>query len=554
MSLSVPRHLTSLVAAMAVTIGLGGFQAVREPASAAGPSAPNVLIILTDDQRPFDTMLPEIMPETLQRFGAEGTTFPNAFATTPLCCPGRAGLLTGQFAHNNGVRTNGSVENLGNHSTTLEKYLEDEGYQTALTGKFLNQWPVDDNPPHWDRWSMMDPGPDQFNTQWNIDGVVQTVTEYSTDFTAQRSVDYLAEFNTPATDDQPWFLYVNPYSPHAPYQPAPEYANAPVPAWAGNPAIFEANKSDKPPYVRKAKRDLADAVAIRDPQLRMLMSVDDMVEDIFDTLVAEDELENTIAFFLSDNGFLWSDHGLGGKNEPYLPSAQIPFYARWPGRISPGVVDTRLVANIDVAPTVFEAVGIDPTHQVDGVSLMKAETRSKMLVEAWNRGAIGGWASIVTPRYQYIETYEDDSVTIAHRQLYLLATDPWQLQNLLGDNRAKNDSDVKGLSTEVRAARNCGVTGMPTCRELLTEQVALCSGTEEIRANHVVGGLKRDLLRGSRRADLLCGFAGRDSLRAGRGNDVLLGGAGRDTMLGGKGKDRCKGGPRPDVARGCERK
>jgi arylsulfatase A-like enzyme len=553
MSRSVPRYITSFAAAMAMTIGLGGLHAVPESASAAGPGAPNVLIILTDDQRPFDTMLPEIMPETLQRFGAEGTTYPNAFATTPLCCPGRAGLMTGQFAHNNGVRTNGSGDNLGDHGTTLQRYLEDEDYQTALTGKFLNQWPIADNPPHWDRWSMMDPGPDQFNTQWNIDGIVQTVTEYSTDFTAQRSVDYLAEFNSPATDDQPWFLYVNPYSPHAPYQPAPEYANTPVSTWAGNPAVFETNKTDKPPYVKKANRDLATAQAIRDPQLRMLMSVDDMVEDIFDTLVAEGELENTIAFFLSDNGFMWSDHGLGGKNEPYLPSVQIPFYARWPGHISPGVIDTKLVANIDVAPTVLDAVGANLPPAMDGVSLLRSEIRTKMLAEAWNKGSIGGWASIITPRYQYIETYEDDSVTIAHRQLYLLAIDPWQLRNLLGDNRVKNDSDAQGLSTELREARSCGASGT-SCEELLTGRVALCQGTEETRANHVVGGLKRDRLRGSRRTDLLCGFAGKDTLRAGRGNDVLLGGAGRDTMLGGKGRDRCKGGPKPDVARGCERK
>ena len=539
------------IAVLAALAGLPGSAAT--PAAAAG-ERPNVLIILTDDQRPIETMLPNVMPETLQRFGAEGTAFPNAVATTPLCCPGRAGIMTGQFAHNNGVRTNGDPEQLGDHRTTLQHHLDAAGYQTGLVGKFLNQWEIEDNPPHWDRWSMLQPGPDYFSTEWNIEGINQTVTEYSTDFAAERAVSYVDAFNTPANDEQPWFLYVAPFAPHAPYQPAPEYANADVGTWPGNPAVFEQDKSDKPQAVRRRHRTLADAQPIRDNQLRMLMSVDDMVEDVFDQLELRGELDNTIAFFLSDNGFLWSDHGLGGKNEPYLPSIHIPFYVRWPGRVPAGTVDPRLAANIDVAPTALDAAGVSAASGMDGMSLLRSEARTKILTEAWNRGHEGGWASIRTPRYQYIEWYKTDNVTVEFRELYDITKDPYQLKNVLGDGKRKNDSDVKGLARELRAARTCGPNAASgSCRTLLTETVALCVGNEVRRADHVVGGPRRDRLRDGRGVGLLCGFQGRDTLRGGGGNDVLLGGPGRDLLLGGQGRDACKGGPSPDRAAACER-
>ena len=66
---------------------------------------PNIVMVVTDDQT-LSMMNDRTMPETLTRIGAEGTTFTNAIATTPLCCPSRASMLTGQYGHNNGVLDN----------------------------------------------------------------------------------------------------------------------------------------------------------------------------------------------------------------------------------------------------------------------------------------------------------------------------------------------------------------------------------------------------------------------------------------------------------------
>ena len=535
--------LVALLASAALT---------AEPASgnSAGPEAPNVLIIVTDDQR-TDTMLPAIMPETLRRFGKEGVTFPNAVATTPLCCPSRAGIMTGRFSHNNGVRTNQDGPALGDHGATLQRYLSGAGYRSALVGKFLNGWRLRDDPPHWHRWSVVRASTGYHETRWNIDGTVTDVTTYSTDYVAERTVHYLDEFDAPATDDQPWFLYVAPQAPHAPFQPAPEYEAADVGGWDGNPAIHETDKTDKPPQVEQASYTLADAQATRTQQLRMLLSVDDMVGDVFTALEANGELENTLAFFLSDNGYLWSEHGLVDKNQPYLPATRIPFLLRWPGHLPAGGVDERLAANIDVAPTVLAAAGLSPPAPMDGTSLLEPPSRTKILTEGWKHYDSGIWASIITPRYQYVERYADDGVGVTFRELYPLASDPWQLDNLLGDGTRKNDSDLDDLSAELGAARVCGAPGQSSCERILSQPVALCSGREGVRADHLVGDAGRDRLAGRGGADLLCGLEGRDVLRGGSGRDLLIGGEGRDTLLGGKGRDVCRGGPGRDRPRSC---
>src|SRR5687768_14339912 len=79
------------------------------------PSAPNVLVIVTDDQRADNTL--GVMPAVRRWFGDKGTTFTKAFATTPLCCPSRASIMTGQYAHNHHVLKNSQGDDLPQQRT-----------------------------------------------------------------------------------------------------------------------------------------------------------------------------------------------------------------------------------------------------------------------------------------------------------------------------------------------------------------------------------------------------------------------------------------------------
>ena len=529
---------------------------VSEPAAGQG-SRPNVVIFLTDDQRAMDTL--EHMPQTLRWFAQGGTTFTEAFATTPLCCPSRAAIMTGRFNHNNNVRTNGD-QALLDQGSTIQRYLSDAGYRTALAGKFLNLWPVEQNPPHFDRWALLRPeNSGYFNGRFNVDGAVDTVPEYSTDFIRDYVLGLLDDWES--NDGRPWFLLVAPYAPHDPADPAARHAVTTFPPWPGNPGVFETDKSDKPPSVRNAFRTYEEALIDRERQLRTLLAVDEMVDAILRRI---DELgeQDTLAFFLSDNGFFWAEHGLRGKNRPYTESIKIPLLMRWPGRVPAGTSHGSPVANIDLVPTIMDAAGIEPASQypVDGRSLLGPGPRRKILTESWAPNARGPWASTRTPAYQYIEYYDRITGAVRSREYYDLAVDPFQLTNLFGDGTPRNDPWAPALAREVSSMQRC--VGA-VCTDLLREPEIprRCPGAGGRPGQHLVGGDVRDRINGAPWRQVLCGRRGSDVLRGKGGKDLMLGGPGKDRLVGGPGKDVLNGGPGrdlciggsgKDVLRGCE--
>jgi arylsulfatase A-like enzyme len=434
---------------------------------AVAAQPPNILVIVTDDQRATGTL--DVMPNTRAFFRAGGVRYPNAFATTPLCCPARSTILSGRYAHNTGVKSNAPPLAL-DMTTIFPRLLHDAGYQTALVGKFLNSWPLGDAPPYFDEWALG--GNPYFNSVFDINGSVVRLAGYTTALTGDFAVSFLRGFET--NDDAPWFLYVAPVAPHLPSRPEKRYRHAPLPAWHGNPAVFERNRSDKPPYVRSVYYDEADGAKVRRKQLRALMSVDDMVGRIVARLNQLHENRATLAFFLSDNGYLWAEHHLGGdsgrdtggqKRVPYTPSVRIPFLVRWPGHLPEGVADTRLTGTVDIAPTALAAAEVDPDPAkppLDGRSLFDANARSRLVLEYWQTQKsswIPTWASILTKDFQFIENYADDGTTPTSREYYDLHADPWQLGNIMRDGNPTNNPDVAALSAQLAQDRVCQGTG-----------------------------------------------------------------------------------------------
>jgi arylsulfatase A-like enzyme len=553
----VPRSARGAALLMLLTLPLAEVAGLSTPAAGQAGGRPNVLIILTDDQRAMDTM--EHMPKTLQWLAQGGTTFTEAFATTPLCCPSRAAIMTGRFNHNNNVRTNGD-QALLDHNSTIQRYLSQAGYRTGMAGKFLNLWPVEQNPPHFDRWALLRPEDSgYYNSRFNVDGTVGIEPTYSTDFIRDYAVDLIDAWET--EDGRPWFLYVNPYAPHDPADPADRHAAVTFPPWPGNPAVFETDKSDKRPSVRNASRTYEEALVDRERQLRTLLAVDELVDAVFQRLEQRGE-QDTLAFFLSDNGFFWAEHGLRGKDRPYTEAIKIPLLMRWPGRVAGGATHGSPVANIDVMPTIMDAAGItpDPQYPVDGRSLLREGPRRKMLTESWPPEARGPWVSTRTPRYQYMEYLIRETEAVKLREFYDLTTDPFQLTNLYGDGTPRNDPWAPALSRELDELQACAG---PACLDLLREPgIPLrCPGAARKPGHHLVGSETRDRINGDPWRQVLCGRKGSDIHRAkggkdmvlgGPGNDRLVGGPGRDILFGQGGQDICIGGPGRDVFRRCE--
>ncbi|MGH2739943.1 MAG: sulfatase family protein [Actinomycetota bacterium] len=448
-----------VAAALSVAPSTPGFQ----PPASGQVEQPNVLVVITDDQ-PVGTL--DVMPKTRRWFKSGGVDFTNAFATTPLCCPSRGSIFSGRYAHNHGITTNSNPGSL-DQDATVQRYLQDAGFLTGIAGKFLNGWDREIDPPHFDRWSIFEPS-GYFDTIFNVDGELRDVPGYSTDFVAREAVGLLEDFE--GEDASPWLLFVTPFAGHGPYTPATRHETVGIQVPELGSAAFEGDRSDKALFLQQRNATIRSAEAQRRLQLRTLLAADEMVDDVMTALQDLGELQDTLAFFMSDNGFMWRDHGFVGKRLPYLPSIRIPFLVRWPGHLSGGSSDDRVIANIDIAPTILEAAGVSPSlkYPFDGWSLLATHSRSRLLLEYFrDPGApnFPTWASIFEIGLQYIEYYRDDVRTFA--EYYDLEWDPSQLVNLLGDADTANDplpTELSSLESDLQDLRGCaGTTGQSAC-------------------------------------------------------------------------------------------
>lgn len=229
--------------------------------------------------------------------------------------------------------------------------------------------------------------------------------------------------------------------------------------------MLEKDTSDKPDLFLDSQYATGESVEPRAAQLRSLMSVDDMVSKLASELDCLRETRDTLAIFTSDNGYLWGEHGLRRKGTPYLESARVPLLVRWTEEGQPPV-DRRLVANIDLAPTIAEVARVAPDsiRYMDGQSLATETLRHRLLLEYWPnvREQIPRWNALRTTKYHYVE-YERDGEVIA-RELYDLARDPWELTNLLGDGDPANNPSAARLDALARTLRAFVACRSASCR------------------------------------------------------------------------------------------
>ncbi|MEA2459896.1 MAG: hypothetical protein QOH90_73 [Actinomycetota bacterium] len=452
---AIRRHLT-----LAVMASLLVAASCSPAAEERRPPHPNVLIIVTDDQRPTGTM--DVMPKTLHRLGDGGVTFDRAYVTTPVCCPSRASILTGQYVHNHGVRTNDDALKL-KPEHLLQTYLQGAGYRTSIVGKYLvHPGPYDDpdnaaiDPPHFDDWRTFLGG--YRHTLFNVNGDLQTIDEYATRYIADSAVDLLDDYEQ--DDAKPWLLYVAPFAPHYPWIPATRYRDAELPPWDPPPSVQDPEARSKPAWVRKARIPPDRSVKARNHQLRTLMSVDDLVERVLAKADDLDESQDTLVMFLSDNGYHWGEHGLGEKSSPYLESVGVPFFMRWPGHLAAGTTDDRIVANIDITPTILDAAGVEPTGPIDGHSLLADGARRELLIEHWKEAELNlkvpSWTGLITRSGEYIRTPEAGG---AFEEYYDLGADPYEQRNLAAQRGRKIPLD--DLRERLRAARSCRGASCP---------------------------------------------------------------------------------------------
>ena len=334
------------------------------------PDRPNVILILTDDldARLLDEHLADY--PNIRKLASEGTTFENAFVTDPLCCPSRATILRGQYAHNHRIVGNwwprgGSrkFRVLGLGGSTLATWVQDEGYRTVLIGKYMNDYYGRRVPLGWDDWYAI--AGNFRSTDLNENGRIVSYDpkrHHLDDVLAQKAVGYVRDTSV---DEQPFFMWLGTKAPHAPATPAPRHKNTFLDARLPRPPSFnEQDVSDKPEWVRdnlplKLRRIAAMDSLYRD-RLRSMLAVDDMIGRLVEALTESGELDNTYIFFTSDNGWHAGEHRLTpGKWTAYEEDIRVPLIVRGPG-VPEGRELEHLVLNNDLAPTFVDLGGVTP--------------------------------------------------------------------------------------------------------------------------------------------------------------------------------------------------
>jgi arylsulfatase A-like enzyme len=464
--------------ALLVTWMTAAFAATSRPVPGNAVERPNIVFILSDDE---DSKAHRYLPKVRSLVEDQGAVFENYFVTYSFCCPSRATALRGQYAHNHRIVGNDEPTGgfrkfrfLGQESSTIATWLQDAGYHTALIGKYLNHYdPAADAPaPGWSEWYV----PGSYNYAYfdyllNENGKPVSYghkdEDYLTDVLTRHAVDVIRRSSAA---EQPFFLYLAPYAPHAPATSAPRHAAAFADqTYPRTPAFDEAEVGDKPSIVREQPRLAAWQLEAIDrhwrERLRSMQSVDDMVAQVVQTLQATGQLDRTYIVYASDNGFHMGEHRMFfGKTTAYEEDIRVPMAIRGPG-IPAGLRVSQFVLNNDLAPTFAALAGVTPPTFVDGRSFLPLfkepvpNWRRSFVVERRQRETheITGAAAfdaIRTQHWTYVEYGNGE------RELYNLRTDPHQQVNAF--SRADPDL-IAALSGRLAELVNCAG---PSCRQI----------------------------------------------------------------------------------------
>lgn len=458
-----------LVIAGLLLAGLIGWGSIPKVRAQAAPK-PNIVFILTDDE---DVGLHAFMPKTKALLHDQGATFSNFFVTYSLCCPSRASILTGQYPHNTQIEGNQPPEGgflkayqIGLEANTVAVWLQQAGYHTLLAGKYLNGYGQDNPrrarrqginppdptyvPPGWTEWyaGVGNLPYQDYNYSLNENGKLvrygSSAEDYLTDVIAGKAV---AAISKATQEGKPFFLYLAPFTPHAPANFAPRHADLFADAKMPRPPNFdEADLSDKPALLRRlprlGERELARMQELYVKRLRSLQAIDDLVETLVQTLQKNGQLANTYIVYTSDNGFHMGNHRMPqGKNMPYEEDIRVPMVVRGPG-VPAGKTVEQFALNIDLAPTFAQIAGLEVPESCDGRSLLpllQGQTptvwRQSFMVQRGEgaeaqsedgdaRDRAGAFSALRTGRYTFVQWGSGE------RELYDLKADPYQLENL----------------------------------------------------------------------------------------------------------------------------
>ena len=395
---------------------------VGGPASA---TKPNIMVVMLDDMRSDEL---RFAPNARRYVRDRGLDFRNSFSPYPLCCPARASFLLGKYAHNHGVLYHTAPYGFGalDDHLTIGGRMQDAGYDTALVGKYLNQYGLQRSrvtggpsehyvPAGWTDWMVgLETAFPRWSPNWgntynyfaftqNINGrTVPHTGQYSSTVIGDEVRGLITKYHR---DDKPFFMWVTPVAPHIgdpvesddppPYRESKywlqQFPSPARPDWVKGrfdrqithaPGVplhgpSEADVSDKPQNIRKWREMVpVEKQRLRDVARQRAESIyawDVEFGKIVQRLKATGEYDNTVIVFTSDNGYYLGEHRQReGKIKAHEPVLHVPLQVAGPG-IEQGI-RYHPITTMDLTATVLDLAGARPLPAMDGSSVLSEMT------------------------------------------------------------------------------------------------------------------------------------------------------------------------------------
>lgn len=439
--------------------------------------APNILWICTDQQR-YDTIAALgnsiISTPNLDKLVTESVVFTHAFAQSPVCTPSRASFMTSRYPHLTGARDNGF--DIRDNEIPISKIFSNNGYHCGLIGKLhLSschkhiEKRIDDGYSEF-MWSHgpWTHGDANHYLQWLKSKGYQWKDVYyrpkgkyayagvpkklhQTTWCFEKGIDFINR-----NKSKPWFLSINVFAPHHPFDPSEEYLKRYDPDKMPDPLYQPGELDNKPPnqtvdhngaygglLMGFSKMTANERRQVTAAYYAMIEQIDDQVGRLMKELEATGQKENTIVIFTSDHGEMLGNHGIYLKGHyPYDDLIHVPLMIRWPGRFKTGLRSNALVELLDIAPTLLDAIDKPIPDRMQGRSLLNICSgqadphthRDYVFAERY-----GGATSDKPPTYLTMIRNRRYKISVYHGcetcELYDLQKDPHEFKNLWNDHK-----------------------------------------------------------------------------------------------------------------------